>query len=428
MNASRARAVASAALALGALASPPVAGADAVTDWNAIASDTIVVRGGQPPQVSALSFAIVQGAVYDAVNAIDQQRHRAYLVAPPANPWDSKEAAVAAAAYRTLTGLCPAQQSVLEPTYTAYVAALPDAPAGSRAAGVRVGEAAAAAMLAARAGDGRFGAAPVLLPTGAGVWRPVPPLFTPDPFPWVGNVRPFLVPSAEMLRTDGPNPLTSAAYAQDFDEVKAMGSRTSTARSPDQTEAAIWWQGNGTFWNGVTRSIVATRPDLDVVENARLFAMEDLAAADGFIGCYNDKYHWQFWRPVAAIRAADTDGNPATEGDPNWTPLFDPSTVQGGPPLSTPPFPDHPSAHSCASSAIVHAMQDFFGTDKVGFSAFSIRTGTTRSFGRLSDALQEVIDARVWGGIHFRTADVQGTVLGKKVAHYLRKHYFQPAD
>jgi hypothetical protein len=173
---------------------------------------------------------------------------------------------------------------------------------------------------------------------------------------------------------------------------------------------------------------VATRPELDIVENARLFAMEDLAAADGFIGCYNDKYFWQFWRPVAAIRAADTDGNPATEADPSWTPLFDPTTAQFGPPLATPPFPDHPSAHSCASSAIVHAMQDFFGTDKIPFSAFSARTRTWRSFDRLSHALKEVIDARVWGGIHFRTADVQGAVLGKKVAHWLEKHYLQPVD
>jgi PAP2 superfamily len=228
-----------------------------------------------------------------------------------------------------------------------------------------------------------------------------------------------------MVRSDGPNALTSAAYAEDFNEVKRLGSINSTARTPDQTEAAIWWQGNGGFWNGVTRSISAAR-GLDIVGNARLFAMEDLAAADGFIGCYKDKYYWKFWRPVTAIREADTDGNPATEADPNWTPLFDPATPQGGPPLSTAPFPDHPSAHSCASSAIVHSMQDFFGTDKVPFSAFSIRTGTTRSFDRLSDALNEVIDARVWGGIHFRTADVQGSVLGKKVAHWERTHYFQP--
>ena len=410
--------------ALVVLALSPAARADAVTDWNLTASNAIVSTAGQPPAVSALSFAIVQGAVYDAVNAIDQQRHRPYITAPPANPWDSKEAAVAAAAFNVLAGLFPEQVPVLQPIYDAYLA---NVPAGApKAGGIEVGEAAAAAMLTARLNDGRGGAAPALLPAGPGVWRPTPPNFAPDPASWIGNVLPFVVPSATMLRTDGPNALTSAAYAEDFNEVKQVGSRTSTTRTPDQTEAAIWWQMSGAFWNSVTRSIVATRPDLDVVENARLFAMEDLAAADGFIGCYNDKYFWQFWRPVAAIRAADTDDNPATVADPNWTPLFDPGTAQSGPPLFTPPFPDHPSAHSCASSAIVHTMQDFFGTDKISFSAFSGRTQTFRTFDRLSRALKEVIDARVWGGIHFRTADVQGSVLGNKVAHYLKKYYFQP--
>jgi hypothetical protein len=429
------RAWLAAAVSLAALASPAVARADAVTDWNAIASDAIVVRAAQPPAVSALSFAMVQGAVYDAVNAIDQLSYRPYLVAPPANPWDSKEATVAAAAYKVLIGLFPTQESTLEPLYNDYIAALPDEPVGSREAGVAIGEASAQAMLAARANDGRPGHGeeiPTLYPEAPGVWRPAPPNFASDPASWIGNVQPFVVPSAEMLRTDGPNPLTSDAYARDFNEVKQVGSLTSTTRTADQTEAAIWWQSNGAFWNGVTRAIVATRPEMDVTENARLFAMEDLGAADGFIGCYNDKYFWQFWRPIAAIRAGDEDGNRATEGDPNWTPLFDPGAselgLNFGPLLFTPPFPDHPSAHSCASSAIVHTMQDFFGTDKVPFSAYSIRTRTSRSFDRLSDALKEVIDARVWGGIHFRTADVQGAVLGKKVAQYLRMHYFQPVD
>ena len=132
-------------------------------------------------------------------------------------------------------------------------------------------------------------------------------------------------------------------------------------------------------------------------------------------------------RPITAIREADTDGNPATEADPAWLPLFDPSTpVCNLPSLVTPPFPDHPSGHSCATSAFVHTLRNFFGTDRIGFSAFSNKSCTTRSFERFSDALKEVIDARVWAGIHFRTADVQGSVLGKKVAQYLKKHYFQP--
>jgi hypothetical protein len=403
-------------------------GADAVTEWNEIASGAIVTTAGQPPPVAAMSFAMVQGAVYDAVNAIDQQRYRPYLVAPSAYPWDSKEAAVAAAAFNVLAGLFPAQVPGLQLTYDAYLSSLPDDPPGAKEAGKHVGEAAAAAMLAARANDGRFGPAPALHPEAPGVWRPTWPNYAQDPSPWVGNVTPFLVPSAEMLRTDGPNPLASDAYARDYNEIKEIGSLTSTTRTPDQTEAAIWWQTNGAFWNAVTRSIVVTRTDLSVADDARLFAMENLAAADGFIGCYNDKYYWQFWRPVAAIRAGDEDGNPATVGDPNWTPLFNPAAQQYGLPLlNTPPFPDHPSAHSCGTSAIVHSMQNFFGTDKIAFSAYSPRTRTTRSFDRLSDALKEVINARVWGGIHFRTADAQGAVLGKKVAHWEAKHYFQPA-
>ena len=416
-----------AAVAAGvAVLAPAAARADAVTEWNTIASNAIVGTAAQPPPVSALSYAMVQAAVYDAVNAIDQQPYRPYLFAPRADPWDSKEAAVAAAAFNVLGALFPTQVVTLQPIYDGYVASLPDVPVGARAAGERVGKTAAAVMVAARTGDGRFGTAPVLYPEAAGVWRPTWPNFAPDPAPWIGNVLPFLVPSAEMLRTEGPNPITSRAYARDYNEIKAIGSLTSTTRTPDQTEAAIFWQGNGTFWNAVTRDIVSTRPDLDVSDNARLFAMEDLAAADGFIGCYNDKYYWQFWRPVAAIRAGDADGNRATVADPDWTPLFNPAANQFGPTLNTPPFPDHPSAHSCGSSAIVHSMRNFFGTDNVGFSAFSPRTRTTRSFDRLSDALEEIVNARVWGGIHFRTADEQGAVLGKKVARWERKHYFQP--
>jgi hypothetical protein len=419
------------ALALVTLASPQVARADAVTDWNAIASTTIITNPGQPPLLGAagvLGFAMVQGAVYDAVNAIDRG-HQPYLVQPDADPSDSKEAAAAAASYQVLIGLFPAQQSILEPIYNSYIDGLPDDPPGSKAAGRAIGEATAAAMLEARQGDGRFGPPPTLYPPAPGIWRPTPPNFANDPAPWVGNVLPFIVPSAQMLRTDGPNALASADYAEDFNEVKELGSLTSTTRTADETDAAIFWQDNGfALWNRIFRTLAANQ-GLDIVQNARLFAMTNLAAADAAIGCWKDKYYWQFWRPIAAIRAADTDGNPATEADPTWLPLFDPATpVFSGPPLFTPPFPDHPSGHAAFSGAIVHTLENFFGTDKIGFSAFSNKSGTTRSFERFSDALNEIIDARVWGGIHFRTADMQGAVLGKKVAHYLEKHYFQRLD
>jgi hypothetical protein len=420
------------ALALVALASPTVVRADAVTDWNLIASTTIVVNGGQPPPVSALSFAMVQGAVYDAVNAIDRD-YQPYLVQPNANPTDSKEAAAATAAFRVLVGfpdlpgLFPAQQPTLQPQYDAYIANLPDNPPGSRANGVAIGETTARAMLNARMNDGRVGPPPTLYPPAPGIWRPTPPNFANDPAPWVGNVRPFLVPSAEMLRTDGPNALTSAAYTEDFNEIKEVGSLYSITRTPDQTDAATFWQDHAhALFNRIFRTLAASQ-NLGIADSARLFAMENLAAADAAIGCWNDKYYWQFWRPITAIREADTDGNPDTVADPTWLPLFDPATpVCHLPALFTPPFPDHPSGHACATGAFVHTLQNFFGTDKIGFSAFSNKSCTTRSFDRFSDALSEVIDARVWAGIHFRTADVQGAVLGKKVAHYLEKHYFQP--
>src|SRR5437870_11472888 len=419
-------------LALVALASPRVARADAVTDWNLIASTAIVTTAGQPPPVSALSFAMGQGAVYDAVNAIDRG-HQPYLVQPASNPSDSKEAAAATAAFRVLVGfdnlpgLFPAQQPTLQPVYDAYIAGLPDNPPGSRAAGVIIGETTATAMLNARLNDGRFGPPPALYPPAPGIWRPTPPNFAHDPAPWVGNVRTFIVPSAEMLRTDGPNALTSAEYAEDFNEVKELGSRTSTTRTPDQTDAAIFWQDHAhALFNRVFRTLAASQ-NLGIAASARLFAMENLAAADAAIGCWNDKYYWQFWRPITAIREADTDGNPDTVADPTWLPLFDPATPVCHPPaLFTPPFPDHPSGHACATGAFVNTLQNFFGTDKIGFTAFSNKSCTTRSFDRFSDALSEVIDARVWAGIHFRTADVQGAVLGHKVAHYLEKHYFQP--
>jgi hypothetical protein len=381
-------------------------------DWNAQATNAILTAR-QAPQVTVLTYAMVQGAVYDAVNAIDGT-HGSYLSIARANPWDSEDAAAATAAYRVLVALFPAQQSALDTAYQASLSAIPAGP--SRDGGVAAGERAAAAMLSAREGDGRGAPFPVPIGTVAGEWRPTPPGFILDPTAWLANVRPFLVPDVSMLRTDPPNELTSTAYAEDFNEVKDVGSLTSTTRTADQTDAALFWQTNGpVLWNGVARDLASREPGLGGADTARLLAMISLAAADGVIGCWDSKYLWHVWRPVTAIREAGTDGNAATQADPAWSPLF-----------ATPPFPDHPSAHSCLSSAIAHTLQDFFGTDKLAFSAFSSNSGTTRSFQRLSLALKEIIDARVWGGIHFRTADVQGAVLGKRVAHYLEKHYFQP--
>lgn len=200
----------------------------------------------------------------------------------------------------------------------------------------------------------------------------------------------------------------------------------STTRTGDQTTAAIFWQAaTAAPWNGVFRSL-AVKHGLDVADAARLFAITNLAAADGAVACWSDKYCWNFWRPIAAIREADTDDNPETEADPTWKPLFDPSTATV-PPLGTPPFPDHPSGHGCVSGAILYAAQEFFGTDEVAFDVNSGRfPGEPRHFYGFAAAIQEIIDARVWDGIHFRTADVQAAEIGNAVALWLSDHYFQP--
>jgi hypothetical protein len=424
-------------------------------EWNRIASTAILAAppagDGQAPHASVLTLAMVQGAVYDAVNAIDGG-YRPYLGSPDADSTDSKVAAVAAAAFRVLTGFpenAPALAGVIRPVnlptllpglqsaYTTTLAHVPDGLAED--GGVEVGEAAAEAILTARIGDGRGGSFTFSQAFDAGDWRNGPPqgplnAVAVDPAPWVGFVRPFLFANLDRLedalRTDGPNALKSKEYAEEFNEVKELGSLNSTTRTADQTAAAIFWQDNGiAIWNRVYRSLAVSR-ELNVVDSARLFAMTNLAGADASIGCWNDKAFHSFWRPITAIRLAADDGNRATEADVSWVPLFDPTVAVSGPPLINPGFPDHPSGHTCISGAIVNTLQSFFGTDKVPITVVSNKCVpapcANRSFARLSLALKEIIDARVWGGIHFRTADVQGATLGKKVARYLNANYFQP--
>ena len=245
-------------------------------------------------------------------------------------------------------------------------------------------------------------------------------------------MKPFLVPNAEMLRTDGPNALTSAAYAEDFNEVKELGSLTSTSRTADQTAAAIFWQDSGTDLERASSARSPTSQDLDIAESARLFAMANLAGADGSIGCWNDKYYWSFWRPITAIREAGERRQPGDRGRPDLDAAVQPDDSRLRAPLVTPGFPDHPSGHTCISGAIVRDAAGLLRhrQDRVhgGQPSALPRPARRGASSRFSEALKEIIDARVWGGIHFRTADVQGTVLGKKVAHYLGKHYFQPVN
>jgi hypothetical protein len=253
-----------------------------------------------------------------------------------------------------------------------------------------------------------------------------PPLTAVEPAWWVGDVRPFLIPAARWFRSEGPNRLTSRAYARELEEVKRLGALDSTARTPDQTMAAIFWQAQPhQIYGGLMRDLSA-RHKLSTAENARLFARVSLGMADAAIVCWNDKYARPFWRPIDAIRLAGTDGNPATEADPDWLPLFDPSTPTM-PPLATPAFPDHPSGHGCVSGSVVANLQHFFGTDRVAFDVASTRfPGQVRHFDRFSDMIDEIIEARIWGGIHFRTADVQGAGVGRRVALWEKLFHFRP--
>jgi hypothetical protein len=408
---------------------------NAVTEWNLIATSTLAAipgpAGGAGPAIQ-INLGMTHGAVYDAVNAIVPKHHRPYLLKRRFSARASKEAAVATAAYRVLANIVATVPATipfpnranlsqsLATQYAASLAAIPDGP--FKRQGIAAGNAAADAMIAARQGDGRFGPSQWMPNPAPGHWQPLlNPDGTPmlDPTPWVGGVTPFLMQSSAQFRTAGPLALGSAAYAVEFNEVKALGAVNSAARTPEQTHIALFWQsagGSTLIWNGVERSLVESGSlGLDIVDSARLFAMTNLSGADAGINCWNDKYYWDFWRPWQAIRRADEDGNSATEPDPNWTALL------------TAPYPDHPSGHLCFDGAHLRVMQLFFGTDEIGFDVTSSRfPGERRHFDRFSEPLAEIIEARIWAGLHFRTADVQAELLGRNVAEYMAAHYFQP--
>jgi hypothetical protein len=407
-----------AAATLLSLAISAPARSDTVTDWNTTAFTALtapVLEGGagQPPTVSTIHLAMIHGAVYDAVNAIDG-RYRPYLTAPKAKRWYSKDAAAATAAYRVLSSILPTQEPKFALLYTDSLEGI--SPGKAKDGGIAVGAAAAQAMLDARMNDGRFGMFRFTPGTERGQWRPELPLFVNDPAAWVKDVKPFLIRSASDYRSDGPNRLWSKKYAKEFEEVKSLGSIGSTDRSADQTDMARFWAEGLAIWTRITHQL-SDRYGLSIADNARLFAMLYMTGADALIAVWDDKATWSFWRPITAVREAGDDGNPATEpDDEEWLPL-----------INTPPYPDHSSGLSSVISAMAETSRDFFGTNRVGFSATSLNSMTTRSFSRFSQATNEVVDARVYSGIHFRIADVHGAKIGKQVARWREKHFFQRA-
>jgi hypothetical protein len=391
-----------------------------VTHWSQIASTqlTTAAAGGS----SVVPMAIVHGAIYDAVNAIDGG-HEPYLGSPAAMATDSLDAAVAAAAYNVLRNL-PAPAASLAADYAASLASIPDGP--GKSGGIAVGETAAATMLAARATDGRFGPYrfPVPASPGIGQWRLELPAFVNDPNGWLKNVTPFVISDPTKHGTGGPNAVTSKKYAADFDEVKALGRKTDSARTQAQTDIANFWAVNpAKLWSAIARTLV-TQEQLSTVDAARFYALAFMSAADTLISVWNDKALWSSWRPITAIREAANDGNPATSPDADWLPY-----------LATPPYPDQPSGHTSVAAAITMTAQRFFDTDKIAFSATNqllYVPGTTtpntasltrtREFTSLSEALNEVVEARILQGIHFRRADEDGVAVGKGVTNWVAAH------
>ncbi len=392
-----------------------VSRADVVIDWNVIATSAAPAAGKNPVEQSRI-FAMTHAAIHDALNAIDR-RNKAYALNRRAEPGASPEAAVAAAAHDVLVAQLPTQQANLDAAYAASLASIADGPAKTR--GVAIGQAAAAAILALRSADGSTAPAPYTPGTVPGAYQLTPPNFVPAVLPGWGSVTPFTLTSGAQFRPAPPKffDLTSAEYAADYNDVKAIGELNSATRTAQQSEIArFWYEGSPTGWNRIAR-VVAAQRGLDLWENARLFGLLNFAMADGFIAGFDAKYFYNFWRPVTAIRAGETDNNPATVADPAWAAF-----------LVTPASPDYPSTHSILGAAAAEVLARFFGTDTIGFTTTSGAPfpGITRSYTSFSQAAQENADSRVYAGIHYRTACSDGVKQGRKVGRHAFQHSLRP--
>jgi hypothetical protein len=393
-----------------------VSRADVVIDWNVIATDAAFAAGKNALEQSRI-YAMTHAAIHDALNAIDR-RYKPYVLDRRAEPNASPEAAVAAAAHDVLVAQLPTRQATLDAAYAASLADIADGPA--KAGGVAIGQAAAAAILALRGADGSTAPMPYTPGTAPGAYQLTPPNFAPAVLPGWGAVTPFALKSGAQFRPAPPKffDLTSAEYAADYNEVKAVGELNSATRTAEQSEIArFWYEGSPNGWNRIAR-VVAAQRGLDTWRNARLFGLLNFAMADGFIAGFDSKYFYNFWRPITAIRAGATDNNPATVADPAWATF-----------LVTPGAPDYPSTHSVLGAAAAETLARFFGADTISFTTTSGAPfpGITRSYTSFSQAARENADSRVYAGIHFRTACRDGLIQGTRVGRYVFEHALRPA-
>jgi membrane-associated phospholipid phosphatase len=392
--------------------------ANVVVEWNQVFLDTFKADRVLPLYF-AREAAIVHAAIYDAVNDIDRS-YTPFFADVKAPPGASLDAAAAQAAHDTMVALFPAHQATFDATLAADLAGIPP---GRARLGTAVGQAVAQQILAWRSTDGSTAQVTYVPGTDPGDWQPTPPAFAPAVAPQWGSVTPFCINSDSAFRAPPPPALTSADYTAAFNEVMSLGAANSTTRTAEQSEIARFWYGAaGTFtsagyWNQIAQEVAQQRGD-SLVQDARLFALLNLAQADAYFAVWDTKFTYNFWRPVTAIRAADTDGNPDTVADATWTPF-----------LVTPAHPSYNSGHSGISAASAAVLAAFFGSDAVPFSLSSDSLpGVTRSYASFSAAVQEVSDSRVYAGIHWRFDVQAGQLMGNEVGDYIVTHFLLPAS
>jgi hypothetical protein len=393
-----------------AATAPAASAQNAALVWNETAVSTVVGAGKFQPE-GFVYLAYVQAAVYDATEAI-AHRYHPYAVWVRAPRGASMDAAVAAAAHTTLVRLFPADQASLDAAYATSLAQIPDGT--SKRDGLAVGSSVATALLALRADDGLAANVAYTFGVGPGLWQLTPdsPATAPQT-PWLGQMRPFLLRSSSQFRPGPPPALTSRTYARDLNEIEAFGSKTSSVRTPAQTENALFWTYNADAMDNAGFREVAAQQHMDTVDTARALAIGDMITADAAIACFEAKYHYSFWRPITAIRAADTDGNPATTPDPAWTPL-----------VVTPNHPEYPAAHTCLSAAEAEVYAALRHSRRINIDLTSAVTGTTHHLATVRQMVSQVANARVWAGLHYRNSTGAGARLGSSVADWILARTF----
>jgi hypothetical protein len=397
------------------LASParlPAVAADPITQWSAAASNA-ATASGMAPLRTPISLAIVHLAMFDAVSAIEGGR-RPDALGGRVTSGASSYAAAVEAGYRVLLAEFPAQAASHRATYEELLAAESDSP--MRVRGLAVGAEIATALLSLRADDGRNDVVTYEPRSVPGAWLPTPPGFLPVTTAFLGRVRPFTMRSPSQFRPAGPPALDSKKWAREFNEVKALGSKSSSTRTPGQRATALFWEPlAGTVWVPTIRRIAQER-SLGLASSARFQAAAFAAFADGLIACWDAKLHFDSWRPVTAIHQGDADSNSATTPDPSWEPL-----------AVTPNFPEYPSGHTCASAAAAQTIEDFFGRGVV-IPTRNVLSGEERFYRSATDLVDEVVEARMLLGLHFRSADEDGAEIGWKIARQIRRAWRKTSD